>query len=83
MSRIVDEPLFPRRTHADRRRCVRDLLLAHPEYSDRRVAFIAVVSRETVALMRSNLIKLGRIEDVPIRAGADGKTYRPRKGGGK
>jgi hypothetical protein len=75
---IRDEPLFPSRTQAERRRHVITALEMHPEYSDRRIARIAAVSRETVKLMRSNMVRMKRIE-CPYRVGLDGKTYHHRK----
>jgi hypothetical protein len=72
-----DEPLYPRRTFADRRRDVIRLLTERPEISDRRAARIAVVSRELVAKIRSNMIRLSKIESrhALYRVGRDGKTY--------
>jgi hypothetical protein len=74
----IDEPLYPHRTLADRRRDVIRTLEAHPEYSDRRITRIAVVSRELVTGIRRNLIRKCRIasQHALRRVGADGKTYR-------
>jgi hypothetical protein len=76
---IRDEPLFPSRTLAERRRHLIQALEMHPEYSDRRIARIAAVSRESVKLMRSNMVRMKRIE-CSYRVGADGKTYHCTKG---
>lgn len=75
MEKPNDQPLYPRRTNADRRRDVIRLLEQHPEYSDRRIAFIAVAARETVTLIRSNLVRKRQIPAMPKRIGADGKIY--------
>ena len=77
MARIVDEPLHPRRTVADRRADVIRLLEEHPEYSDRRLSRIAVVSRELVTRIRRELIRQSKIPSRHAlhRVGADGKHY--------
>jgi hypothetical protein len=54
------------------------VLTEHPEYSDRRIARIADVSREWVSQIRRELVRKSLIESqlVPHRVGADGKTYK-------
>jgi predicted transcriptional regulator len=78
MSKPIDEPMYIHRTQASRRRDVINLLTEHPEYSDRRITRIAVVSRELVTKIRRNLIRLSKIESrhARQRVGADGKTYK-------
>lgn len=78
MNRPLDEPLHPRRSQADRRRDVISVMQIHPEYSDRRLARIAVVSRELVTKIRRELIRRSVIESCYAlhRIGADGKHYR-------
>jgi DNA-binding CsgD family transcriptional regulator len=78
MTKPIDEPMYPRRSLADRRRDVIKLLTEQPEISNRRVAYIAGVSRELVNAIRSNMIRLSKIESRHAlrRVGADGKTYR-------
>jgi hypothetical protein len=77
MTKPIDTPLYPRRTLQDRRRDVIRLLTEHPEYSDRRITRIAVVSRELVTAIRRNMIRKCQIESRHAlrRVGADGKTY--------
>jgi predicted transcriptional regulator len=85
MTKPIDEPLHPHRSRSDRRRDIVMLLQACPEYSDRRIARIAVVSRGWVSEIRRELVRKSLIESqlVPHRVGADGKTYkrlpRPRE----
>jgi hypothetical protein len=83
MTKPIDEPLYTRRPVASRRADVIKLLTEHPEYSDRRITRIAVVSRELVTAIRRNMIRLSKIESCHAwrRAGADGKTYKrlPRR----
>lgn len=78
MTRPIDTPLHPRRSPADRRHDVTTILLAFPEISDRRIARIAVVSRELVSQIRRELVRKSRIESRHAlrRVGADGKTYK-------
>jgi hypothetical protein len=71
---IHDEPLFPWRSPADRRRHVTQALLTHPEYSDRRIARMAAVGRGLVKIMRSNMERMKRIQS-GSRVGLDGKIY--------
>jgi len=73
-----DTPLYPSRSIPSRRRDVINLLTEHPEYSDRRITRIAVVSRELVSAIRRNLIRKSLIESRHAlhRIGADGKTYK-------
>jgi hypothetical protein len=88
MTRPTDEPLYPRRTQADRRRDVMRLLMEHPEFSDRRIAWIGVVGRELVREIRRELVRACRIASrhALSRIGADGKLYKrlpqPRSAGG-
>lgn len=79
MTKPIDTPLYPRpRTVQGRRRDVVEVLEQHPEYSDRRIAKIAVVSRELVSTIRRELVRKSRIESRHAlrRVGADGKTYK-------
>ncbi len=74
---IPDEPLYPRRSPADRRRDVVRLLTERPEISDRRAAYIAVVSRGLVREVRRELVRSSLIQSHHAlrRVGADGKIY--------
>jgi hypothetical protein len=74
----IDEPLYPYRSRSDRRRDVIMLLTACPEYSDRRIAHIAVVSRGWVSEIRRELVRKSQIQSCHAlkRVGADGKTYK-------
>jgi hypothetical protein len=78
MTEPLDEPMYVRRTLASRRRDIIKILTEHPEYSDRRITTIAVVSRELVTRIRRNLIRLARIDSrhARQRIGADGKIYK-------
>jgi hypothetical protein len=69
----------------ERRRVAADALLAHPDWSDRRLAKIVGSSRDLIAYQRNRLVAGGEIALAPV-VGADGKTYRtfhagPRKSG--
>jgi len=77
MSKPLDEPLYPCRTPADRRRDVIALLTERPEISDRRAARIAVVGRELVRQVRRELVRKSLIQSHHAlrRVGADGKIY--------
>jgi hypothetical protein len=78
MTRPLDEPLYPCRTPADRRRDVIALLTERPEISDRRAARIAVVGRELVSQVRRELVRKSLIQSCHAlrRVGSDGKIYR-------
>jgi predicted transcriptional regulator len=77
MNKTLDEPMYPRRTHWERRRDVAKVLTERPEISDRRVARIAVVSQELVRQVRREMIRKSLIQSCHAlrRVGADGKTY--------
>lgn len=78
MTKPIDTPLYTRRSPADRRQDTVDLLRAHPEYSDRRLSKIAVVSRELIRQIRAELVRKSLIQSYHAlhRVGADGKTYK-------
>ncbi len=78
MNKPIDEPIYPRRTLTDRRRDVAMILEQCPEFSDRRIAKIAVASRELVSEIRHRMIRKSLIESRHAlrRVGADGKTYK-------
>lgn len=78
MDKPIDEPLYTRRNHADRRADVVQVLTERPEISDRRIARIAVVSRELVRQIRRDMIRRSQIQSCHAlrRIGADGKTYK-------
>jgi hypothetical protein len=77
MNKPLDEPMYPRRAHWERRRDVTRVLTERPEISDRRVAHIAVVSRELVRQVRRELVRKSLIQSCHAlrRVGADGKNY--------
>ncbi len=77
MNKPIDEPLYQHRPVSDRRNTVTNLILSHPEASNRRIARVAVVSREMVGKIRRELIRKSKIESRHAlhRVGADGKTY--------
>lgn len=62
-------------TLSDRRAEAARLLLAHPEWSDRRLGRQVGLAQPTVAKVRSALEAGAQIEQVPARVGADDKSY--------
>jgi hypothetical protein len=78
MNKPIDEPLYTHRSPADRRRGVVQVLEEHPEYSDRRIARLADVSRGWVSEIRRELVRKSQIpsHSALSRVGADGKLYK-------